>query len=138
MDNMFINLCRGKRKANNKWVYGDLIHYCCIVGQPLRSYIKTFYNDTEYLVNNESVGRYIGRTDDTGIKIFEGDILQAEWYDYTELRKKVCGEVIYNKDLAAWVIYDNDSKTIHLLANDAYCLVLEIVGNIHDKHNSEE
>lgn len=134
MNDIFINLCRGKRKANNKWVYGDLIHHHSIIGQPLNSYIKPFYDDTEYLVDNKTVGRYIGRIDENDIKIFEGDILQATWYDYTEPRNKVCGEVVYNKNLAAWVIYDNDSKTMHLLENDAYCLILKVIGNIYDAH----
>lgn len=71
---------RGKRVDNGKWVVGDLQHNRDCFGNISDSQI--YYFDSKHgrcfyeEVIPTTVGRYIGRLDKNGVKIFDGDILR--------------------------------------------------------------
>lgn len=73
------NLFKGKRKANGQWIHGDLLLRHNVVGKPLDCYIKPLYDDTEYLVDLDTIGRYVGISDKNNIKIFEHDIVKTKY-----------------------------------------------------------
>lgn len=65
-------LFRGKRSKDGKWIYGlltkdQLGHY------RIQFDVRFFTN----VVDSDSVGQFIGRTDKNGTKIFDGDIISV-------------------------------------------------------------
>jgi hypothetical protein len=64
-------LFRGKWTDNREWIYGDLDH--TPNGGTTEYGIKPFA-DITYLVIPKTVGQFTGLTDNSGIKIFDGDI----------------------------------------------------------------
>ena len=115
-------LFRAKLKSDNgihkkgEWVYG---HYCELIdGKKAIPYI---YGNGE--VNKNTIGQYTGLTDKNGTKIFEGDIVD---YDYFGERK--IGKIFFN-DCG----YEIENQGCFLCVQSAdKQLDCEVIGNIHD------
>lgn len=109
-------LFRGKDIAGN-WHYGVPLvfteDYVCITAP--HTYNKS--------VIPETVGQYTGLTDKNGTKIFEGDIVD---YDYFGERK--IGKIFFNG-----CGYEIENKGCFLCVQSAdKQLDCEVIGNIHD------
>lgn len=125
-------LFRAKRKDNEEWVYGSLIHVQDEINKDVDIYrIQPYkYEDTTlgkpFEVKKETIGQYIGMNDIKGYKIFEGDILQIETNYYN--KKEIHTQIIkWDNDI------ENDSFGEPLTMG--YCLPgvkMKIIGNIYD------
>ena len=113
-------LFRGKTKQG-EWIYGDLITH----GIDFDDAIKQHHTREIWDIIPETVGQFTGLTDKNGKKIFEGDIIKAD-FDY----KKEPMEVIYYK--CGFKLKSKDCKEIYDYSIHDETPELEVIGNIHD------
>ncbi len=119
-------LYRGKRIDNGKWVYGYVVKCRNVFNKVYTAIIPICDKNTKecnlidiVIVNENTVGQFIGLTDKNGKNIFDGDIVKCENF---------FGEVIYSgnefsiKDIPQWV-----GKCSWYILN--HC---EVTGNIYD------
>lgn len=138
MNNRYI--CKGKRKDNGEWIYGDLI-----IDQYGKYYIHP--NANAFSVNEynlakciqmieiipETVGQCTGRKYANDKLLFEGDIVK--WYsDYDDTwgyshTAEDYGVVVWNANDYCWNIKVNDEL---MPFNDYDWDISMVVGNIHD------
>lgn len=111
-------LFRGLSVNGNKWVYGHLIYWA---GNYQIWETEEDGETHNYLAKPESIGQFTGLLDKNGNKIFEGDILQEDWFQFE-------------------VIYDTESAKFRLKSINHYQypswnrgIKMEIIGNIHEK-----
>lgn len=123
-------LFRGKRLGTGEWVEGDLLP---IVGgrqDGWRAICPQTITMGPYEVNPETVSQYIGRKDDKGRRIYEGDIVLSDDLVYGE---GGCFLIQWNEDWNGWdanrVGAKDDIYTIGELGD------MEIVGNRWDTPN---
>lgn len=129
-------LFRGKRIDNGEWIHG---YYAVIqnqfneAGKPERHIICNGTNVFNHEVIPETVGQYTGLTDKNGVKIFEGDIVSQNWYDYNEPGDSSFGEVVFCEYDCSFSVMDVEKDGIEPLGRcHAYHWEAEIIGNIHD------
>lgn len=139
---------RGIKIYSNEWVYGNLIQ-----NEKGEKYIIPFNvieedghhlvinNDIPVFIKQETVGQYTGLKDKNGVKIFEGDILEAVVNNSIDLRLK--GEP---KCIAHWtveyrcfqnnigfMVYGKDRRWNRLLMiNMIYNCKVQVIGNIYE------
>ena len=132
MNNRYI--CKGKRKDNGEWIYGDLI-----IDQYGKYYIHP--NANAFSVNEynlakciqmievipETVGQCIGLKDKNGKLMFEGDVVNA-LFDFGMPIKSVCG---FNDGAFGLLAKQHGAEHFH--AFTSICNVkYEVIGNIYD------
>lgn len=141
-------LFRGKRVDNGEWVYGNLLYenmsdrYYIDLSINIREddYCKLYVYAVEVIP--ETIGQYTGLTDNTGKKIFEGDIVF--YSDFTSVYKNdITGVVKYTQDCMFEIEYDDeyikDKKETRPLVCHEHSIFAskktEVIGNIHDGGN---
>ena len=153
---------RGKRIDNGEWVYGSLIveksSSMCLQSYGI-SVMEEYYMHTiitkentyqKIRIKKETLGQYTGLKDDTGKKIYEGDILKYCEVGYVEDDKE---EEYYKREDLDWTItkiiwggssypafdlneHDFEYNGLHVLSDfgEYYC---EVIGNIHDNKEND-
>ena len=134
-------LFRGKRMDNGEWVEGwyqpetTIKHWDGIqetVGVTIAYKVEDgFLEDT--LVDPPTVGQYTGLNDKHGKRIFEGDIVAQNWYDYDEPRDDSFGKVVFCEYDCSFSVMDvNKDGFMPLGRCGSYHWEVEVIGNIHD------
>ena len=134
-------LFRGKRLDNGEWVEGwyqpetTIKHWNGIqetVGVTIAYKAEDgFLEDT--LVDPATVGQYTGLKDKNGKRIFEGDIVAQNWYDYDEPRDDSFGKVVFCEYDCSFSVMDvNKDGFMPLGRCGSYHWEVEVIGNIHD------
>lgn len=128
-------LFKAKRLDNGEWVYGDLLYDVIIEMTAERSeaVVVTPLHGS-FAVDPATVCQYTGLTDKNGVKIFEGDVVDACLDP-----EVVEGEVKFEERIACFCIVINDQDFTTFLdyriaknkVNDR--VWIEVVCNIHDK-----
>ena len=132
-------LFRGK-KDDGEWVYGSFcmdaleqFNGLCGVDGFIRLYDKGKGKMQTYEVDRETVGQYTGLMDKNGKRIFEGDIVAQNWYDYDEPRDDSFGKVVFCEYDCSFSVMDvNKDGFMPLGRCGSYHWEVEVIGNIHD------
>ena len=130
---------RGK-KDDDEWVYGSFcmdaleqFNGLCGVDGFIRLYDKGKGKMQTYEVDRETVGQYTGLMDKNGKRIFEGDIVAQNWYDYDEPRDDSFGNVEFCEYDCSFSVMDvNKDGFMPLGRCGSYHWEVEVIGNIHD------
>lgn len=132
-------LFRGKMD-NGEWVYGSFcmdaleqFNGLCGIDGFIRLYDKGKGKMQTYEVDRETVGQYTGLMDKNGKRIFEGDIVAQNWYDYDEPRDDSFGKVVFCEYDCSFSVMDvNKDGFMPLGRCGSYHWEVEVIGNIHD------
>ncbi len=109
-------LFRGRTEGDGKWIYGDLLRYAGTA----QIWEETENGKWNSIVDPETVGQYTGLDDETGRKVFEGDIVRAYGDTYT---------VFWDGGNCEFGV-GNDRGSLgiaHFLSSD-----MEVIGNVFD------
>lgn len=120
-------LFRGKTNSG-KWVYGSLVHRTMFYGDPCDDYVilsdgefHCDYYDADEVIT-ETIGQFTGLTDETGAKIFEGDVISGN------------GKTGYvNYDFGCFCVHEmGHSKNNPAIDVVMFHNAVKVIGNIHD------
>lgn len=129
---------RGKRLGDGKWIQGKNIHYLyneddesrCVIhpsGEYLTHVGDGFVKYRPFVVDLNTVGQFIGRLDEDGVKVFEGDIVLAG-FDGDKMQRAIID--YSDKECRFYISFDSDAEqTKYFISPD---IKLKVVGNIHD------
>lgn len=117
-------LFRGKRVDNGEWVEGDLLHgYCAEKSTDIASIDISCTVE----VIPETVGQYTGLTDESGKKIFEGDIVTG-LFNFGLIINSICEFNDGSFGLKARQCGAEHFHPFTSMCNISY----DVIGNIHD------
>lgn len=136
MDKKF--LARGKRTDNDEWIEGNFIEqeepeYHTYICTRFKAEINDKYTDIiEYDIKEikpETIGRFTGKTDKNGNKVFENDVVCIDYFNpWINQWIKMLGIVKWEN--CAYVVVWNDcvhdDEFLDFLYN------IEVIGNIYD------
>lgn len=123
---MRVVLFRGKFIDDNKWVYGFYFVTDTTDYQDHNGNIQTkshfiYCNNKAQRILTETVGQYTGKTDRTGKKIFEDDLVDV----FNEKNEKIANKIKVEMSYFLGAHY-----SLHCV--NGIELTYEIVGNIHE------
>lgn len=123
---------RGQSVDTKKWVYGYFLQF----DRKKKSYILpsmiNFSLEQFVEVDPITIGEYIGRDDQTGKNIFEGDIIKVkDYYDEKGYHEYVVGNVVFEN--GEWHVEGNINSDFAAFYYDAE---IEIIGNVYDNAES--
>ena len=116
---------RGKRLSDGEWVYGDLLHNVdCL---KIREWeIDVNQIPKSYVVDENTIGQYIGFKDKNEREMYEGDIVNLA-SEKTEPFIRNIPLVVRRYIDGQFVLVDRFGCRDFLITN-----IVEVIGNIHD------
>ena len=129
-------LFRGKRMDDGEWVEGYLVKAVggeCMILPVTTEHCGGAEFSEGYHCDPTTVGQYTCLKDKNGKRIFEGDIVAQNWYDYDEPRDDSFGKVVFCEYDCSFSVMDvNKDGFMPLGRCGSYHWEVEVIGNIHD------